>query len=192
MIKFSGLSHINIVVDDTELASQYYKKLFNAEPLQTFPHFKNVGFSKSAGFMDNPEKVDVTVRFLQIPDTNLTLELMQYHAPKPIDKRDLNKKTHQIGNVGHIALKVNNIEESFNYIKSSRLATLISSRQNYDAYQIDAITTNDFYFHDEKMESDLSQKDSVCNIVGNIKYFYFVDNYGIQWELEQGHADIGE
>ena len=192
MIQFSGLSHINIVVADIEKASQYYQSLFNAKPIQTFPHFKNIGFSKSAGFMDTPNSVDVTIRFLQIEHANLTLELMQYHSPKSTDKLDLNKKTNQIGNVGHIALKVTNIEESFNHIKSNNLGKLISDHVEYNAYKIDDITPDDFYFHDADIESNPDQKRNVCDIVGSIKYFYFIDNYGIQWELEQGHTDIGD
>lgn len=47
-------------------------------------------------------------------------------------------------------------------------------------------------FFDEELEKDKKQKEDVCNIVSNIKYFYFIDKYGVQWELEQGHNDIGK
>jgi len=76
-INFIKLSHINIIVDDIENGANYYKKLFNAEENIEFPHFKNTGFSKSAGFMLKPNQVDVTIRFLSIPSANITLELMQ-------------------------------------------------------------------------------------------------------------------
>ena len=31
-----------------------------------------------------------------------------------------------------------------------------------------------------------------ADILGNTKYFYFIDKYGLQWEFEQGHTDIGD
>ena len=61
MIKLKGLSHINIVVEDINSGIEYYKKIFNAIPLQQFSNFKNVGFAKSAGFIDRPETVDVSI-----------------------------------------------------------------------------------------------------------------------------------
>ena len=192
MIKFSGLSHININVDNMDNAIQYYEKLFNAKPIQTFPHFKNSGFAKSAGFMKNPEDVNVSITFLQIPNTSITLELMEYHTPKFIDKRVSEKVTHQMGNVGHIALKVENIDESFKYIKSNNLAKMINEDPNYKPYKIDLISPSDFHFYHKEKESNIAEKKAVCDIVGSIRYFYFIDNYGIQWELEQGHTDIGE
>ncbi len=67
MIEFDTLGHINIVVDNIEEATEFYKKLLCAVPIQDFPHLKNVGFAKSAGFLSNPEEVEVTVRFLRLP-----------------------------------------------------------------------------------------------------------------------------
>lgn len=76
-------------------------------PLQVFPNFKNIGFAKSAGFIDSEEAIDVSIAFVQIPNTSITIELMEYNNPKGIDKN--NKTiTNQIGNVVHIALKVSN------------------------------------------------------------------------------------
>lgn len=31
-----------------------------------------------------------------------------------------------------------------------------------------------------------------ADILGNTKYFYFIDKYGLQWEFEQGYTDIGD
>jgi hypothetical protein len=74
-INFIGFGHINIVVDNIRKASEYYKKLFGAVEQQEFPKFINIGFSKSAGFLEEPEKVEVMIRYLEIPKTNLFLEL---------------------------------------------------------------------------------------------------------------------
>ena len=192
MIKLKGLSHINIVVEDINSGIEYYKKIFNAVPLQQFSNFKNVGFAKSAGFIDRPETVDVSIVFLQLPNTNVTIELMDYHNPKGINKIETNKSTYQIGNVGHIALKVDNIDSAFEYLKSSAEVKFISSHVEYQPYKIDNITPKEFKFFDESLEQRAEEKQKVCDIISNIKYFYFVDKYGIQWELEEGHSDIGE
>ena len=31
-----------------------------------------------------------------------------------------------------------------------------------------------------------------ARILSQVRYFYFVDKYGLQWEFEQGHSDIGD
>lgn len=146
MIKFEGLSHINIVVDDINSGIEYYKKIFQVIPLQQFPHFKNIGFAKSAGFMEKPETVDVSIVFLQIPNTNITIELMDYHNPKGIKKREEKKLTHQIGNTGHIALKVSDINGAFEYLKSCSDVKLISNHTEYKPYKIDNIKPHEFKF----------------------------------------------
>jgi methylmalonyl-CoA/ethylmalonyl-CoA epimerase len=34
-------------------------------------------------------------------------------------------------------------------------------------------------------------KEAICEIVKGIRFFYAIDRYGIEWEFEEGHADIG-
>ncbi|RLV60405.1 bleomycin resistance protein [Parashewanella curva] len=190
MIQFEGFSHINIVVNDLEQALAFYQTVFGAIPQQSFPHFKNIGFSRSAGFIEQPEKVDVTITFLEIPNTGVYLELMEYH--QPVGRQEVTfKATNDVGNVGHIALKVSNIEAAFEFVKAQKDVTLISQDINYQPYKIDTITPDDFYFFDKEQEANLEAKQEVCDVVSNIKYFYFIDPYGVQWELEQGHLDIG-
>ncbi|HJO93555.1 MAG TPA: VOC family protein [Victivallales bacterium] len=181
-INFIKLSHINIIVDDIENGANYYKKLFNAEENIEFPHFKNTGFSKSAGFMLKPNQVDVTIRFLSIPSANITLELMQYFNPIGINSKK-EKKTNDIG-FGHISLNISNIEEAFEYICKNDIK-LISSDSNYCPFKIDDITNDEFYFFDNKLENSVTEKDKLRKLISNTRYFYFIDKYGIQWELEQ-------
>lgn len=190
MIQFEGLSHINIVVDDMNKAMTFYQKIFGAMPQQSFPHFKNNGFAQSAGFMAKPEDVDVTITFLEIPNTGVFLELMQYHYPS--GEQSVNyKQTNDVGNVGHIALKVSNIEQAFEFVKMQQGVKLISDDDNYQPFKIDAIKPGEFHFFDKSKEADEPEKQAVCDLVSNIRYFYFIDPYGVQWELEQGHSDIG-
>jgi len=191
-IQFVGLGHICIVVDDINSATKYYKKIFNATPYQDFPKFKNIGFAKAAGFLDKPEDVIVTIRFLNLPNTNIFLELMQYHNPcNPIAKIEF-KKTNEVGGIRHISLKVKNIDDSFAFLKTQNDVKMINASSNYMPYKIDAINQDEFYFYDSELENNKNKKLEVCGVIGSIKYFYFLDKYGIQWELEQGHDEIGE
>lgn len=190
MINFKGLGHINVIVDDIDAASEFYKKIFSAIPHQEFPKFKNVGFAKSAGFLDNPENVEVTIRFLEIPGANVFLELMEYHAPQALTPIQI-KKTHELGGPRHICLRVSNIDQAFQFLKTQDGVTMINSSDQYKPYKIDGITPSEFKFFDVEKEADSDEKQKVCDIVGEIRYFYFIDKYGIQWELEQGHEDIG-
>ncbi|WP_298768627.1 VOC family protein [uncultured Shewanella sp.] len=191
MIEFQSISHINIVVDDITQACEFYQQVLEAIPVQYFAHFKNVGFAKSAGFMEEAEKVDVSIQFLKVPTVPapLFIELMEYHYPNGNDRRPTGR-TNDIGGVRHIALGVSNIDESFQYLKSINGVRMISDHLHYKPYTISPIKTDDFTFFDDVLEGDLKAKENVCRIISGIRYFYFQDRYGVQWELEQGHDDI--
>ena len=190
MIEFDSLGHINIVVGDTKEAIEFYQTIFGAIPHQSFPNFKNIGFAKSAGFLDNPEEVNVTITFLEIPGASVFLELMEYHAPKDNSQIEY-KKTNQLGGPRHIALRVKNIDEAFAYLKKQDGILMINTSDEYKPFRIDNIQPHEFYFFDKSKEASADEKQKVCDIVSQIRYFYFLDKYGIQWELEQGHSDIG-
>lgn len=191
MIQFDSLGHINIVVDDIDRATAFYGEAFGAVPAQDFPHFKNVGFARSAGFLDEPETVEVTIRFLRVPTPEgLILELMEYHQPTAV-VCCRNKVAHGLGCVGHIALRVKNIDEAFEHLRTVDGVRMINASASYRPFKIDAIGPHEFKFYDKTLEQNTKEKEEVCRIVGSIRYFYFLDPYGVQWELEQGHTDIG-
>ncbi|HGJ5874402.1 VOC family protein [Arsenophonus apicola] len=192
IFKVIGLGHINVVVDNLPSAVEYYKKLFSAKQVQIFPHFKNIGFAKSAGFMQSPEEVDVTISFLQIPNTAIYIELMQYHSPLGKESDTAEKFSNDIGGIGHICLKVDNIDDAYFHIKNMPDTKLITDHEDYKPYKIDNITPAEFQFIDNEAENNQTAKQNVCDIVGKIRYFYFIDKYRIQWEFELGHSDIGE
>lgn len=185
-----GLSHINIAVPDLTSAISFYEKLLDATPLRYFENFRNRGFSKSAGFINNPDEVEVSIAFLEIPGAGLTLELMEYHNPQVVNKV-AHYGVNEVCGVRHVALKVIKIDEAFKHVKSTPGITLINASDSYQPFRIDSIRPEEFRFHDIKLESDSSEKNKVCNIVQNIRYFYFIDPYGVQWEFEQGHSDMG-
>ncbi|MBK2028426.1 VOC family protein [Francisella noatunensis] len=187
MLNINGLSHINITVDNIEKGIEYYKNLFNAKPIQIFHRFKNDNFYKSAGFMENYKDALASIAFLKIENIPLTLELMEYHNPKGDDNKNIKKKTNDIGNVGHISLKTSNIDKDFDYIAKSGLVSMINSHKDYKPYTLGKINPDQFKFFDKELESSKSEKHKVCKYVSSIKYFYFIDKYGVQWELEQGN-----
>ncbi|MEK6731675.1 MAG: VOC family protein [Pseudomonadota bacterium] len=189
MIKFQGLGHISLNVEDVDVAAEYYCDLFGAKKLQKFPHFKNLGCAKSAGFLNKPEVVNVSIVFLEIPGTPVNLELCCYHSPLGLQEIK-HYKTNDLGGPRHICLRVADIDKAFDSLKGKEV-TFINQSPEYKAFKIDEIKPSEFYFYDESLENNTEEKQKVCDIIGNIRYFYFIDKYGIQWEFEQGHDDIG-
>ena len=190
MFEIESLGHINVVVDDINTALSHYESLFGVKKVQIFPHFQNSGFAKSAGFMQSPEEVDVSIAFVSIESAGIFIELMEYHNPAGYDEVKKNK-TNDLGGPRHICLRVKNIDEAFQHIKNHKDTSLISDHAEYAPFKIDNIKPNQFSFCDTELESNLNEKNKACDIVGQIRYFYFIDKYGVQWEFEEGHSDIG-
>lgn len=86
-LKFTDFAHINIVVDDIDEGIKYYEQLLEAKPIQIFREFSNIGFAKAAGFLEHPELVKLSIAFMEIPGTKLTLELMEYYEPVTTDAK---------------------------------------------------------------------------------------------------------
>ena len=189
-IEFCGLGHINIVVDDIYEGISFYSTALQAVPYQIFRNFKNAGFSKAAVFLSNADDIELNIAFLDIPNTGLTLELMQYITPETNNKVETNE-VFTVAGVRHVALKVNNIEQAFQKVSQMSGIELISSSKDYQPYKIDTIQDTDFKFCDPMLECDMTKKREVVDCIGKTKYFYFRDKYGVQWEFEQGHTDVG-
>lgn len=188
--KFSGLSHVCIIVDNIIEAFAYYKRILGAVPDQCIPHYRNKGFYEAAGFVKNAEECDISIGFLTVPGAELTLEIMEYHKPRGRTV-PLIFDANDVSGARHVALKVTNIEEAFAYIKLQPDIRLINTTPDYKVYQISPTKPTDFYYFDPNKEADAAGKQAAADILGQIKYFYFIDRYGLQWEFEQGHIDIG-
>lgn len=187
---FIGLSHVCIIVDDIMEAFSYYERILGAIPDQCIPHYQNIGFFQAAGFIKEAETSDISIGFLDVPGANLTLEIMEYHNPEG-RKTPIVFKANDVSGARHVALKVTNIEEAFDYIKSQPDTTFINETPDYKVYQISETSPDDFYYFNKEKEADLQGKQKAADILGHVKYFYFIDKYGLQWEFEQGHTDIG-
>lgn len=185
MINYVDFAHICIVVDDIEQASEFYKKVFEAKLIDNFPHFKNIGFAKCAGFLDNPEELDISIRYLSI--SNLFIELHQLHSPENIKKEADQKE--KINNTA-VTLRVKNIDKVFEHIKKQNDITLVNKSDVYKPVQLSKVTADEFYFYDEQLEKNKIKKDEFAKKVSGIKFFSFFDKYGIKWYLvEHGNID---
>lgn len=187
---FIGFSHVCVIVDDIMEAFTYYKRILGAVPDQCIPHYRNKGFFEAAGFVKEAEQCDISIGFLTVPGAGLTIEIMEYHAPQG-RKEPMVFGANDVSGARHVALKVNNIEEAFDHIKEQPDVRLINETADYRVYQISHTEPGDFFYFDKEREADAKSKQIAADILGQIKYFYFIDRYGLQWEFEQGHSDIG-
>jgi len=192
MFSFDSLGHINVVVPDLEEATRFYQTLFDASVEQTFPRFKNVGFARSAGFLEDPESVDVSIRFLKIPfgrSEDLFLELFTFHSPAG-RQEVMPRKTNDVGGPRHVCLRVTNIDEVFAHVKSLDAVHLINDSPEYRPFFISPIKPRAIELPGADPDT-AGAKEAICEIVKGIRFFYAIDRYGIEWEFEEGHADIG-
>jgi maltose O-acetyltransferase len=183
MFEIKKLDHINIIVDDIEEALNFYQKLFGAERIHIFPRFKNAGFAKSAGFLERPDDVDVTMAYLKIPNTETRIELFCFHHPEGNTEIQF-RNTNDLGGTRHVCFQVDDIEAAFEFIKSVDGVTLINPSPEYKPTKIDKITTGHFKFYDATLENDVTKKQKTADLVGETSFFYFIDKYGVQWEFE--------
>lgn len=191
MPRFTGLSHICIFVDEMKTAIDYYRTLLGVVPDHYLPHWKNPGFFRAAGFLDEAEKGDVSIAFVNVPGTKLTLELMQYHYPEG-RKQPVFFAANDVSGARHVALKVTNIEEAFAHVKSMPDTRLINQSDQYRVFQISKTQPSQVRFFDQDVRHSDERNAETARILSQVKYFYFIDKYGLQWEFEQGHSDIGD
>ncbi|KJY82956.1 nucleoside hydrolase [Vibrio galatheae] len=159
-----GLSHVNIIVEDVDSAADYYHNVLGFERAVDDQgqkmDYRNVSmdeFNQDAGLAN--QDVEVDVLFLKHPYASIYLELMRYH--RPIGKSEIppQPKTYDLGGPRHIALEVSNCTAVFNYLKAQEGVTMINPSHDY---------------HPEKLNGF------------PISFFYWVDKYGVQWEMEEG------
>lgn len=191
MPKFIGLSHVCIFVDDMEEGVKYYEKLLGAELDHSIPHWKNPGFFRAGGFVKEADHGEVSIGFMNVPGTNLTLEIMQYISPKG-RKEPVVFAANDVSGARHVALKITNIEEAFEHIKSMPDTKLINETDDYKVYKISETSPEEVRFPGQKPGETDERNVDAAQILGQVKYFYFIDKYGLQWEFEQGHTDIGD
>ena len=191
----TGLSHLNVIVPDVDAASSYYQELLGFEPAindggemnyktitGSRKHVKRAddcgGFFRDAGVSgDDVDDAVVDVVFLRHP-TGIYLELMTYHSPagKMIPggataQYAARGMTHDMGGIRHIALEVDDANAALAYLETFEEGEdyhLISNLEEEDWKGVERIDPFPY------------------------KFLYFVDRYGVQWELEQGRPVSGD
>ena len=191
MPSFTGLSHVCIFVDDMMEAVSYYQKLLGAVPDHYLSHWRNRGFFQAGGFLEEAGEGDVSIAFVNVPGTKLTLELMQYHYPEG-RKEPVIFAANDVSGARHVALKVTNIDEAFLHIKSMPDTRLINQTDAYQVFQISETLPSEVHFFDQDLRETDERNVQTAKILSGVRYFYFIDRYGLQWEFEQGHSDIGD
>jgi inosine-uridine nucleoside N-ribohydrolase/catechol 2,3-dioxygenase-like lactoylglutathione lyase family enzyme len=158
-----ALSHVNIVVDDLDKATEFYGRALgfmiacNKDGKINFPHYKSPAFAKDAGFLDG--EVDVDIRFLKHPQAGLYLELMVYHYPEGSQKvPEFN--INDMGGPRHVAMEVTDLAKVFEHLKEQPDVQMINPSPKYGP------------------PLPLGKSD--------VAFFYWRDPYGVIWEMETG------
>lgn len=184
IIKPFGFGHISITVDNIDTATLLYKELFGAVPIKHFLPVKDESWAKNIGFSKETEKVEVSNRFLLIPGINLYMELLQYHHP--LSAKNICTNPSEIHGVSHICLTVDNIDQIFRQLKQHKKLKIKCALDDYKKpLEINTVTEKDFYFFDEVLENDPLYKSKATYLTNTIRFFAFVDPYGVTWELEE-------
>lgn len=186
-----GLSHICIFVDDMEQAVDYYRVLLGVQPDHCLSHWRNEGFFQAGGFVNEAADGEVSIAFVNVPGTKLTLELMQYHHPKGRTEPVV-FAANDVSGARHVALKVTNIEAAFAHIQAMPDTRLINETEAYRVYVISQTQPSEVRFFDQAPGETDGRNVQTAKILSQVRYFYFIDRYGLQWEFEQGHTDIGD
>lgn len=158
-----GISHLNVVVEDIEYATEFYGRTLgfvqahNVRGVMDYKGLTRETFARDAGFLDG--KVNVDIRFLKHPTAGLYIELMKYHSP--VGSQDVvYRNTNDLGGIRHVALEVSNADKVFYYLKQQPDVKMINESEQYGPpEELSPVT---------------------------IKFFYWLDPWGVQWEMEEG------
>ena len=116
---------------------------------------------------------------------------MQYHYPEG-RKEPVFFAANDVSGARHVALKVTNIDEAFLHVKAMPDTRLISESPAYRPFRISETTPDQVRFFDQDLRESDERNEQTAKILSQVRYFYFIDRYGPQWEFEQGHSDIGD
>ena len=158
-----GISHLNIIVEDIEYATEFYGRTLgfvqahNERGVMDYKGLTRETFARDAGFLDG--KVNVDIRFLKHPTAGLYIELMKYHLPVG-SQEIIYRNTNDLGGIRHVALEVSDAEKVFSYLKQQSDVKMINESAEY------------------------GPPEELTPV--KIKFFYWLDPWGVQWEMEEG------
>ena len=163
-----AISHINVVVEDLDIATEYYgtvlgfERATNADGPMDYPGVDLASFARDAGFADGRVKVDI--RFMRHPEIGLYLELFTFHHP--LGDQDVRRRhTNDMGGIRHFAVEVPDAVAAHAFIREQQQA-----------------------YARLGLRIDVLGGDHVPEEISPYPYrfFYWVDPWGVQWEMEQG------
>lgn len=158
-----GISHLNVVVEDIEYATEFYGRTLgfvqahNERGVMDYKGLTRETFARDAGFLDG--QVNVDIRFLKHPTAGLYIELMKYHLPVG-SQEIIYRNTNDLGGIRHVALEVSDAEKVFYYLKQQSDVKMINESPQY------------------------GPPEELTPV--KIKFFYWLDPWGVQWEMEEG------
>ena len=163
-----AVSHVNVVVGDIDVATEFYGTVLGFEPASNadgpmdYPGVDLASFARDAGWMDG--RVSLDIRFLKHPEMGLYLELFTYHHPVG-DQTVPRHKPNDLGGVRHVAIEVADAVAAHAFIASQQPA-----------------------YAERGLQIEILGGAHVPEEITPFPYtfFYWVDPWGVQWEMEQG------
>src|SRR5437763_442160 len=120
-----AISHVNVVVDDLDVATEFYETVLGFEPAANadgpmdYPGVDLASFARNAG-IDGGE-VSLDIRFLKHPEMGVYLELFTYHHPLG-DQTIHRRQTNDLGGIRHVAVEVPDAVEAHAFMRSQEQA----------------------------------------------------------------------
>ncbi|HZA66166.1 MAG TPA: VOC family protein [Geminicoccaceae bacterium] len=163
-----AISHLNVVVDDIEAATEFYGTVLGFEPASNddgpmnYPGVRLASFARDAGFEDG--RVNLDIRFLKHPEVGIYLELFTYHHPKG-EQTIPRRRTNDLGGIRHVALEVPDAVAAHAFIRAQQQA-----------------------YAKRGLQIEILGGDHVPEELSPFpyKFFYWIDPWGVQWEMEEG------
>ena len=179
MLDVRSLGHISIVVPNLAEAEKYYQDLFAAKTIATLDHLKNEGMGTNMGLKD----LEISEKIIKFAHCNLVIVLMEFHNPKSeasVDKKQVN----DLGGVRHIGLNVENIDAVFDTLKGKPGIEILNTPE-FRPVTYSKISADQFHLSHPEAEQNLAEKERLAELLSKKKTFYFRDQYGIIWEIEE-------
>jgi catechol 2,3-dioxygenase-like lactoylglutathione lyase family enzyme len=163
-----GISHINVVVDDIDVATEFYgtvlgfEQATNDDGVMDYPGIDLASFARDAGFDDG--RVSLDIRFLKHAEVGVYLELFTYRHPRG-DQIIHRRNPNDLGGIRHVALEVPDAVAVHAFIRVQQRA-----------------------YEKRGLHIEILGHDHVPEELTPFpyKFFYWIDPWGVQWEMEQG------
>lgn len=175
MIEVKSLGDLSIVVDDVEVATQFYRDLFDVEELISFKELTSPGFSKNMGL----EEGAIALKILKFKHCNLSLELLKLPSMEesPTSDFSTNRKGLQA-----VTLQVSDSAHAFNMLKGKEGVEVLG-KEDFQPEAWGEIDPNSFTIgpHEEWVD----QKERIAKNLAGKHFFLIKDKYGVIWKIEE-------